>query len=74
MMIYTVRMNGKPIKNFYDKSEANLFMQWLMNRSQEEVLCESLIEAALAKSDMSEANVVIKHIMELKSENKNSSK
>jgi hypothetical protein len=67
-------MNGKPIKNFYDRSEANLFMQWLLNRSKEETLRESLIEAALAKSDLSEANVVIKHIMELKSENKNSSK
>jgi len=74
MIQYTVRMNGKPIKNFYDRSEANLFMQWLLNRSKEETLRESLIEAALAKSDLSEANVVIKHIMELKSENKNSSK
>jgi len=66
MIQYTVRMNGKPIKNFYDRSEANLFMQWLLNRSKEETLRESLIEAALAKSDLSEANVVIKHIMELK--------
>jgi len=66
MIQYTVRMNGIPIKNFYDKSEANLFMQWLMNRSQEEVLCESLIEAALAKSDMSESKIIIKHVMELK--------
>ena len=74
MIQYTVRMNGKPIKNFYDRSEANLFMQWLLNRSKEETLRESLIEAALVKSDLSEANVVIKHIMELKSENKDSSK
>jgi len=66
MIQYTVRMNGKPIKNFYDKTEANLFMQWLLNRSKEETLRESLIEAALAKSDLSEANAVIKHIMELK--------
>jgi len=66
MIQYTVRMNGKPIKNFYDKTEANLFMQWLMNRSKEEMLRESLIEAALAKSDLSEANAVIKHVMELK--------
>lgn len=66
MIQYTVRMNGKPIKNFYDKAEANLFMQWLMNRSKEEMICESLIEAALAKSDLSEANAVIKHVMELK--------
>jgi hypothetical protein len=66
MIQYTVRVNGKPIKNFYDKTEANLFMQWLMNRSKEEMICESLIEAALAKSDLSEANAVIKHVMELK--------
>jgi hypothetical protein len=74
MIQYTVRMNGKPIKNFYDKSEANKFMQWLMAQQQLESQREKLIEEALAKSDMSEANAVIKHIMELKSENKDSSK
>ena len=73
MIQYAVRMNGKPIKNFYDRSEANLFMQWLLNRSKEETLRESLIEAALAKSDLSDANTIIKHIMELKSEKKHSS-
>jgi hypothetical protein len=66
MIQYTVRINGKPIKNFYDESEAKLFMQWLMNRSKEEVIRESLIESALEKSDLNEAKVVIKHIMELK--------
>ena len=73
MILYTVRMNGKPIKNFYDRSEANLFMQWLLNRSKEESLSESLIESALSKSDMIQAKEVIKHIMELKSEKKHSS-
>jgi len=61
MILYTVRMNGKPIKNFYDKSEANLFMQWLLNRSKEESLSESLIESALSKSDMIQAKEVITH-------------
>ena len=66
MIQYTVRMNGKPIKNFYDKAEADKFMKWLMTRQQEEALREALIEAALMKSDMVEANAVIKHVMELK--------
>lgn len=65
-MIYTVRMNGKPIKNFSNKVEANKFMQWLMAQQQLESQREKLIEEALAKSDMSEAKVVIKHIMEKK--------
>lgn len=48
-------------------------MQWLLNRSKEESLSESLIESALSKSDMIQAKEVIKHIMELKSEKKHSS-
>lgn len=64
MMIYTVRMNGKPIKNFTDKVDANLFMQWLVQRQKDEALHEVLIEAALNKSDLSEAKEVIHYIME----------
>ena len=66
MKIYTVRMNGKPIKNFTDKAEANNFMVWITQQQQVEELREGLIEAALALSDMSEAKEVIKHIMDKK--------
>ena len=66
MIIYTVRFNGKPIKNFVDKTEANNFMKWLITQDQLETARENLIEEALAKSDLSEANQIIKFIMEKK--------
>jgi len=63
-MIYTIRMNGKPIKTFSDKGDAKEFLQWLLTQQQLESEREKLIEAALAKSDFNEAKTIINHIME----------
>jgi hypothetical protein len=63
---YTVRYQGKAIKTFAEKSEANLFLlkflefQMLANQRLD------LINEAVLKSDLSEANTLIKHIMDKK--------
>jgi hypothetical protein len=64
-MIYTVNLNGRPVRNFTDEVEARKFM---LAFQQEQVLQEqklSYIDAAVDLSDLSEANTIIKHIMEL---------
>lgn len=64
-IIYTVRLNGKPIKNFLSKEQAENYMRWLMNIQQAEALREKYIEEAVTKSDLKEANEVIAYIKDL---------
>ena len=67
-MIYTVNVNGKPIKSFTDKVAANKFMIWYTQDMTLQDLRFKLLEEAVTKSEMKEANEVIKFIMEKKSE------
>ena len=64
-MIYTVNLNGHPVRNFTNEQEARKIM---LVFQQEQMLQEqklSYIDDAVDKSDLSEANVIIKHIMGL---------
>jgi hypothetical protein len=65
-MIYTVRYNGIPVAKFGSKADAN---QYLLKFVEQQKLAGQrldYIDAAVLKSDMSEANAVIKHIMEMR--------
>jgi hypothetical protein len=67
-MIYTVNLNGRPVRNFTDEQEARKFM---LAFQQEQVLQEQklvYIDAAVDLSDLSQANFIIKHIMGLPNE------
>jgi hypothetical protein len=65
-MIYTVRYNGIPVAKFESKTDAN---QYLLKFLEQQMLASQrldYIDAAVLKSDMSEANAIIKHIMEMR--------
>jgi hypothetical protein len=68
-MIYTVRVNGQPIKNFNNIEDAKKYQMYLATFESTQNLISALIEGALLNSDMKEAKEVINHIMEKKSEN-----
>lgn len=64
--VYTVRLNGYPVKEFKDELQAKKFMIDIQIEQQEKIKQLAYIDEAVLKSDLSEANDVIKHIMEIK--------
>ena len=65
-MQYTVRYQGIAIKTFTEKIDAHKF---LLNFIECQMLASkqlAFIDEAVLKSDMREANILIKHIMEKK--------
>ena len=65
-MIYTVRYNGIPVANFESKADASEYLLKFMEHQKLASQRLDYIDAAVLKSDMSEANAVIKHIMGVK--------
>lgn len=65
-MQYTVRYNGRAVKTFTEKSEANKFLLSFMECQMLAAQQLAFVDAAVLKSDMSEANILIKYIMEKK--------
>lgn len=63
---YTVRLNNFPIKEFTDELAAKKFMVDIQIEQQEKLKALAYIDEAVLKSDLSEANAAIKHIMEMK--------
>ena len=66
MKVFTVRLHGRPVKNFTDETEAKKFMVNFIMAQQLHQQSLDLVDEAVAKSDLSEANAVLKHIMEKK--------
>jgi hypothetical protein len=66
MKEYTVRLNGNPVKKFIDETEAKKFMVNFIIAQQLHQQSLALVDEAVLKSDLSEANAVLKHIMEKK--------
>ncbi len=65
-MQYTVRYQGRAIKTFTEKSDANKFLLSFIECQMLAKQRLDLIDEAVLKSDLSEANTLIKHIMEKK--------
>ena len=63
---YTVRYQGRAIKTFNEKSEANKFLLSFVECQMLAAQQLAFIDAAVLKSDMKEADILIKHIMEKK--------
>jgi hypothetical protein len=66
MKEYTVRLNGNPVKKFIDETEAKKFMVNFIIAQQLHQQSLALVDEAVLKSDLSEANTILKHIMEKK--------
>jgi hypothetical protein len=64
MKIYTVNLNGRPVKQFTDQNEAGLFMKNLQIDQYEKAKMLDYIDAAVLLSDMKDSKEVLKHIME----------
>jgi hypothetical protein len=64
MMVYTVRINGYPVKEFSDKLQAKKFMIDIQIDQQEKLKALAYIDEATIKSDLKEANEVLSYIME----------
>lgn len=62
--VYTVRINGYPIKDFSDEVLAKKFMVDIHLQQMEKVKALAYIDEAVLKSDMKEAKEVLKYIME----------
>lgn len=65
-MIYTVRYNGIAVAKFESKTDAN---QYLLNFMEQQKLAGQrldYIDEAVLKSNLVEANTLIKHIMEMR--------
>jgi hypothetical protein len=65
-MIYTVRYNGIPVAKFESKADANQYLLKFMEHQNLAGQQLDYIDAAVLKSDMSEANTLIKYIMGMK--------
>ena len=63
-MVYTVRINGYPVKEFSDKLQAKKFMIDIQIDQQEKLKALAYIDEATIKSDLKEANEVLSYIME----------
>lgn len=63
---YTVRFNGRAVKTFTEKADANKFLLMFVECQNLANKQLAFIDEAVLKSDLSEANAVIKHIMEKK--------
>ena len=65
MKVYTVRMNGLKVKDFASQKEANDFLLKFIQVQELQKTQLEFIDAAVLKSDLLEANLVIKYSMEL---------
>jgi hypothetical protein len=65
-MTFTVRIEGRPVKTFENKKDAQAFMVKFVEVLQLQHKQISYIDEAVLKSDLSEANNILKHIMEKK--------
>ena len=65
-MEYTVRINGRPVRKFQDKQDAQQFMLWFSQDLQVQEMRYKLIEEAVSKSDFKQAQELIQYIMEKK--------
>jgi thioredoxin-like negative regulator of GroEL len=63
---YTVRINGRPVKKFQDKHDAQQFMIWYSQDLQAQEMRYKFIEEAVSKSDFKQAQELIQSIMEKK--------
>ena len=65
-MTFTVRIEGRPVKTFKNKKDAQEFMVKFVEVLQLQHKQIAYIDDAVLKSDLSEANNILKHIMEKK--------
>jgi hypothetical protein len=63
---YTVRYQGRPIKTFTEKTDAHKFLLSFLECQMLASKQLAFIDEAVLKSNLSEANTLIKHIMEKK--------
>ena len=63
---FTVKFDGRPIKTFSTKSEAREFLIWFTHEQHLQEQRFDLIDAAVDRSDLSQAKEVIKFLMEKK--------
>ena len=64
--MFTVRLDGRPVKNFAKIEDAKQYMVYLTQWQSSQNLIFQLVEGALLNSSMRESKEVIKHIMEKK--------
>lgn len=64
MKIYTVRVNGNKVRDFVSGSEAKAFSIHFLQSQALTVKSFQYLDEAVDKSDLSEANEVLKYIME----------
>ena len=64
--MFTVRLDGRPVKNFAKIEDAQQYMVYLTQWQSSQNLIFQLVEGALLNSDMRESKEVINHIMEKK--------
>jgi hypothetical protein len=64
--MFTVRLDGRPVKNFAKIEDAQQYMVYLSQWQSSQNLIFQLVEGALLNSSMRESKEVIKHIMEKK--------
>jgi len=64
MQVFTVKVNGQPIRNFATMEDAKKFMVNFTYWQSGERLRLALIDDAVLKSDMSDAKQVLAYIME----------
>lgn len=65
-MIFTVRIEGRPVKTFENKKDAQEFMVKFVEVLQLQQKQIAYVDEAVLKSDLLEANNILKHIMEMK--------
>jgi hypothetical protein len=66
MKIFTVRSNGVPIKHFASAEEAqNFLINWSYDQCNQQMRF-NLIDEAVERSDMKDAQTLINRIMEMK--------
>ena len=66
MKVYTVKINGKPHKNFSSEKDARDYMLFFVHWQEMMQQQFQYIDEAVEKSDFKESKEAIKHIMELK--------
>ena len=64
--MFTVRLDGRPVKNFANLQDAQQYMVYLSQWQSSQNLIFQYIEDALLNSDMKESKEIINHIMEKK--------
>jgi hypothetical protein len=64
--MFTVRLDGRPVKNFANLQDAQQYMVYLSQWQSSQNLIFQYVEGALLNSDMKESKEIINHIMEKK--------